>query len=210
MSDTDKICFVIAPIGPEGSNTRTRSDDVFELIIKRAVEPFGYTAIRADHISDPGMITHQVINHLVNDDLVIADLTEVNPNVFYELAVRHAAKKPFIHIIELGEAPPFDVWGMRTISYDLGSGKGTVNAQEAIINQIKIIESGNAVIQNPITNALALQSLQQSENQDEKTLADLFKELSDLRAILRTMYDNIDDLRFMNYHEDSSDKRYKK
>ena len=91
IEDEDKkSCFVIAPIGEAESDTRKRSDQVLRHIIRPAVEVCGYQAIRADEIDKPGVITSQVIQHVVGDPLVVADLTETNPNVFYELAIRHA------------------------------------------------------------------------------------------------------------------------
>lgn len=69
-------CFVIAPIGEEGSEVRRRSDQVLTHIIKPVGKECGYDAVRADEISEPGIITPQVIQHLIEDDLVIADLTE--------------------------------------------------------------------------------------------------------------------------------------
>ncbi len=94
-----KTCFVIAPIGDPDSDIRRRSDQILKHIIKPAVGKCGYDAIRADQISEPGMITHQVIEHVVGDPLVVADLTGQNPNVFYELAIRHAIRKPFVPLI---------------------------------------------------------------------------------------------------------------
>ena len=94
--DDPKICFVIAPIDAEGSETRRRSDQVLNHIISPAAEECGYETIRADNISEPGIITSQIIQHLLEDSLVIADLTGRNPNVFYELAIRHAIKKSVV------------------------------------------------------------------------------------------------------------------
>ena len=79
----NKMCFVIAPIGEPDSDTRKRSDQILRHIVRPAVESKGYTAVRADEISEPGIITSQVIQHVVDDPLVVADLTERNPNVFY-------------------------------------------------------------------------------------------------------------------------------
>jgi hypothetical protein len=90
----DKTCFVIAPIGEPASEIRKRSDQVFTYVITPAVQECGYTALRADQISEPGLIDSQVIERIVNDPLVIADLTGHNPNVFYELALRHALSLP--------------------------------------------------------------------------------------------------------------------
>jgi len=77
-----KKCFVIAPLGSDGSEVRKRSDQVLKHIIKPAASECGYEATRADEISEPGIITSQVIQRIVDDHLVIADLTDRNPNVF--------------------------------------------------------------------------------------------------------------------------------
>lgn len=72
--------------------------------------------MRADQISKSGLITTQIINQIIECPLVIADLTGANPNVFYELAIRHATGKPYIQLIEQGHRLPFDIGGVRTIS----------------------------------------------------------------------------------------------
>lgn len=92
----EKKCFVIAPIGEPDSETRKRSDQILKHVISPAVQECGYSATRADQISEPGMITSQVIQHITDDHLVVADLTERNPNVFYELAIRHGIRKPLV------------------------------------------------------------------------------------------------------------------
>ena len=113
MMNDQKNCFVVAPIGELDSDTRKRSDQVLNYVIKPAVSECGYIAIRADEIDKPGIITSQVIQHVVNDPLVVADLTERNPNVFYELAIRHAIAKPLVQIMKKGEQIPFDVAATR-------------------------------------------------------------------------------------------------
>jgi hypothetical protein len=114
-----KPCFVIAPIGPTGSETRKRSDKVLKHIFRSALEE-KYKVTRADEIDEAGMITSQVLRAVQESHLVVADLTETNPNVLYELAVRHAIEKPVIHLIEPRLSKiPFDIAGFRTIEFDL-------------------------------------------------------------------------------------------
>ncbi len=179
---TDKDCFVIAPIGEPDSDTRKRSDQVLKHIIRPAVAECGYAAIRADEIDKPGIITSQVIQRVVSDPLVIADLTETNPNVFYELAIRHAIKKPLVQIIKKGERIPFDVAGTRTIQVDHTDLDSVESAKMEIINQIQSLEKEPEDIETPISVSLDLQILRQSEKPEERSLADLVSAVSDLRS----------------------------
>jgi len=99
-NEVQKSCFVIGPIGESGSPIRSRADRVFRHVIQPAAAACGYfKVIRSDLDARPGMIGSQVINHLLDDDLVIADLTGHNANVFYELAIRHMVQKPVVQII---------------------------------------------------------------------------------------------------------------
>ena len=96
-----KTCFIIAPIGEESSDTRKRADQVLDHIIAPIALNHGYQAIRADQIAEPGIITSQVVQHIVEDPLVVADLTDWNPNVFYELAIRQVIRKPLNPLLSL-------------------------------------------------------------------------------------------------------------
>lgn len=113
-----KRCFVISPIGPEGSKTREHADDVFDYIIRPAMDECGIQAVRSDHLQEPGKITEQMHREILTDDLAIAVLTGHNANVFYELAVAHAAGRPVITLIEKGESLPFDIQDQRCVQYD--------------------------------------------------------------------------------------------
>ena len=119
---------------------RKRADQVLNHIIKPATENVGYAAVRADAISEPGILTTQVIQHLIDDDLVVADLTGRNPNVFYELAIRHAIRKPIVQIIDVDEPIPFDVSQQRTILVDLHDLDSVANCRSELCKQINIVE----------------------------------------------------------------------
>lgn len=187
MSKQDKTCFVISPIGDPGSDTRRRSDQVLRHIIRPAVEQKGYTALRADEISEPGIIASQVIQHVAEDQLVIADLTERNPNVFYELAIRHAIKKPLIQIIRYGERIPFDVANTRTIQVDHKDLDSVEQAKKEIIDQIVAIENGKESIDTPISVAIELKKLRQSEDPEQRSLADLVAVLTEMRVKIQSL-----------------------
>jgi hypothetical protein len=99
----NKTCFVISPIGEEGSPTRLRSDLTYDYIIKPVVIKYGYELNRADRMGKTGMISNHIIKQILDSDLVIADLTDYNPNVFYELAIRHITQKACIQMIKRGQ-----------------------------------------------------------------------------------------------------------
>lgn len=118
-SDLSKVCFLVSPIGSEGSPERKHADLVLGSLIEPALTGLGLRLVRADKISTPGMITAQVIDHLVRAPLVIADLSFGNPNVFYELALRHASRRPVVQIVRAGDHLPFDVGQFRTVPIDM-------------------------------------------------------------------------------------------
>lgn len=149
MSVKKKECFFISPIDQPDSEIRKNADLVLEYIVRPAAEDAGYVAIRGDEIDKPGLITTQVLQAVMDSPLVIADLTHSNPNVFYELAVRHATRKPTISIIRMDEKIPFDVANSRTVFYGTDMESGS-KAKQEITKQIKSMEDGE-IIDAPIS-----------------------------------------------------------
>lgn len=178
-----KKCFVISPIGEEGSEVRRRADQILRHVVSPAAEACGFETVRADQIAEPGLITTQIIQHIIDDPLVIADLTGSNPNVFYELAVRHAIRKPLVQIIQKNEKIPFDVAGMRTIPVDHKDLDSVQEAKSEIEKQIKaVLKRKPEDIESPISVSVELQSLRQSDNPEERSLAEFVSAISDLRT----------------------------
>jgi hypothetical protein len=116
--DYSKICFVITPLGEEGSPERKHADMILRHLIEPVLSANKLNAVRADKISKPGLITQQIVEHIAKARLCIADLSFNNPNAFYELGVRHAFKLSTIQIIRKGDKIPFDVSQGRTITID--------------------------------------------------------------------------------------------
>ena len=83
----ENVCFYISPIGEEASERRQHADLFLGSIVEPALEEFNLKVVRADKIGKPGMITSQIIEHILKSRLVIADLSYHNPNVFYELCL---------------------------------------------------------------------------------------------------------------------------
>lgn len=115
------ICFYITPIGGEGTEIRQHADLFMGSIVEPALTEFGLRLVRADKISEGGVITKQIIEYITRSRIVIADLSYHNPNAFYELAWRHATGKPTIQITRASDGIPFDVGTIRTIVIDTSS-----------------------------------------------------------------------------------------
>jgi len=114
----ETTAFYITPISPPDSEQRKHSDLLLGSIIEPALEPLKINVVRADKIDRPGVITKQVIEYLFRSRLVIADLSFHNPNVFYELAIRHMLRKPVVQIMRTLDTITFDVNQVRTIMID--------------------------------------------------------------------------------------------
>tara|TARA_B100002049_G_scaffold184962_1_gene141932 strand:- start:791 stop:1735 length:945 start_codon:yes stop_codon:yes gene_type:complete len=114
----ESTCFYITAIGPAESDARKHSNLFLENIVEPAIRTIGLNVVRADQIDKPGMITRQIMEYLFKARLVVADLSFSNANVFYELALRHAARLPIVQIIRFGDPIPFDINQMRTVIVD--------------------------------------------------------------------------------------------
>lgn len=148
-------CFYITPIGDEGSEHRKHSDGFLGSIVEPALEHLGLKVIRADAIDKPGTITRQIIEYLLRSRLVIADLSFHNPNVFYELAIRHAARLPVVQIIRSVDRVPFDLNQVRTIRIDTSDIYALVpridTYRSEIANQVRRALDDPDSVDNPIT-----------------------------------------------------------
>ncbi len=113
-----KTCFYISPIGDDDSEVRKHSDLFLNSIIEPALKESGLEVVRADMIGQAGMITSQILEHVMRSKLAIVDLSWHNPNAFYEMAIRHACKLPVIQICRKADKLPFDVNQVRTVVID--------------------------------------------------------------------------------------------
>lgn len=154
-AEFSNTCFYITPIGDDDSEARRHADFIMEYIVKPAAKEFGLNVIRADLMGKPGMIGKQVIDHILNARVVIADLSFHNPNVFYEICLRHTTRLPIVQIIRASDKIPFDVNQYRTIPietrdpYTLVPKLQTYVAEVA--NQIRRALEDEELSDNPIS-----------------------------------------------------------
>lgn len=180
--ESAKTCFVIGPIGDEESPERKHSNKVLRTLIKPVVDEYGYRIVTSNEIPKPGSITPEIINHLIDDDLVIADLTTHNPNVFYELGIRHAAHKPFIHMIMEEQPIPFDIADMRTIFITFDAEIIKVRRRE-LKEQIEHLEENPEDFFTPISDTLLHKRLSEGDEL-MKSNARIISMLEDIRSMI--------------------------
>lgn len=139
--------FVLMPFDSE-------FDTVYNDIIKPSLEEIGYDVKRADSMLDQRNILKDIVRGIKEADLIIADLTSLNANVFYELGIAHAMRKQTVLLRQNNEDIPFDLMSYRVISY-------STHFKEAplLIDKLKEIgkkaKIGNLEFGNPITDFLS-------------------------------------------------------
>lgn len=137
MSNKEK-CFIITPIGDDADPIRRHIDGIIDAAIRPALGE-KYEIEVAHQISEPGSITKQIIREIFSDKLAIANLTNKNPNVMYELAFRHSLGKPVIMIAEKGTPLPSDIIMERTIFYQ-NDARGVLELKENLIEAEESID----------------------------------------------------------------------
>lgn len=162
------LVFVAMPFGKKLDPT-ARIEIDFDDIYMRAIKPAGEAAnldvIRADEEIDGGLIHLGMFERLLLAEIVVADLTSLNANVFYELGIRHAARpRTTIPIFARITRLPFDQVPIRAISYDLEG--GTLEDAEA----------------ERLTSALTTR-LERASHETERYDSPLFQLVKDYRGI---------------------------
>ncbi|PEO57639.1 hypothetical protein COI41_29895 [Bacillus toyonensis] len=194
----DKTCFIITPIGDDQSDIRRAADGVIDAVIVPALVDMGLDEenIKVAHrMPSPGSINKQVITSVLECDLAIANLTNLNPNVMYELAIRHAARKPVIQICQKGTRLPFDITEERTIFYTndmAGVIELNNNFKEMVVEAI-----GDEEPDNPIYRVIESNSIMKNVDETDPSrymlnrIDSLENNLSDLINTLNNSNNNI-------------------
>jgi hypothetical protein len=148
MTDSPlRKCFVLMPFAEQFR-------EVYDQIYKSVCEQNHIRCWRVDELLGPGSITRDIIRGILEADIIIADLTDRNPNVFYELGIAHSIGNKTIMTSQRGSDIPFDVGSYRIILYEqtiTGSKKLSIELDNAIKELLKSLEQTN----NPVQEVLA-------------------------------------------------------
>ena len=213
------ICFVDMPFGKKpdlASGVTVDFDQIYETGIKPAIEAAGLEPVRGDQERTGGIIHVPMFGRLLLSDFVIADLTLSNPNVFYELGIRHTAR-PFttVPVFAAIHPIPFDVALVRAIPYTLVDGKladeGAAALKAALGTRLDEAIRGAATQDSPIYQLIPsfpqvqlpheiteiFQDQVRHSDEFRKLLADARAKASDKErtAALRDIRDSLGDLR---------------
>ena len=147
-----KTCFVIMPFSdPEGYEIG-HFDSIYKYTFAPAIEAAGYEPERIDENTVSNLIHGKMINELINAPMVLCDLSTNNPNVLYELGIRHAFDKPVVLVQEMGQDRIFDIGAITSVEYH-----PTRLYEEVVEDQKKITE---AIVQTAnAKNAYSIMSL---------------------------------------------------
>ena len=126
IESTPRSCFVIMPFGDP-------FDEIYKEVIKETLEDNNFTVVRADELYGSKPIMEDILGKIELSEIVVADLTDRNPNVFYELGITHCRiiNENVIIITQNLEDVPFDLKPYRIISY-----KPTISGAKALRSQL--------------------------------------------------------------------------
>lgn len=111
-------CFVVMPIADVPGYDPGHFSRVYEYLLKPAIVAAGYSPVRADDEIKTDYIVVGIIQQIVDAEMVICDFSARNPNVMYELGLRHAFNKPVALIKDRRTEKVFDIQGLRYTEYD--------------------------------------------------------------------------------------------
>ncbi len=155
--ERQQTCFVVMPFGAKPSGLTQRPHDfdkIYRVVIRRAVELAGMRCIRADEAAGSRLIHTDMFRDLRDQPLVIADLSLQNPNVLYELGIRHVmSKSGTVLMCENGSRPlPFDIGLSRVGFYEYDGVSLDWEEAERLVERLRIalLESASGAPDSPV------------------------------------------------------------
>lgn len=130
----DDVCLVLMPFGHP-------YDDYYDLIFAPAAAAAGLSPVRADEIYGVGAIIDDIMGAITNARVLIAELSDRNPNVLYEVGAAHALNKSVVLVSHRMDDVPFDVRHLRFVTYDTTGVGWDKKLQNRIQETLKVVLS---------------------------------------------------------------------
>ena len=143
--------FVIMPFDEE-------LEPVYTQFIKPVLEDEGFDVERADNIESQQNIIKDILNKIRSSDLIVADLTDLNPNVFYELGLAHAFRKPVLLLTQSIDEVPFDLKSYRLLEYSTHFAE-IASAQATLKSYAEGSRKGNIDFGSPVTDFVPIDEM---------------------------------------------------
>lgn len=142
---------------------------VYEHLLKPAIMQAGYNAIRADDTNKTDYIVVGIIQRIVESEMILCDFSARNPNVMYELGIRHAFNKPVVLVRDKITDKVFDIQGLRHTEYD---GSLRVDSVQKDIDKIsKALNETASASSNDINSVIQLAGIKAAEVPDSRTIS---------------------------------------
>lgn len=172
-----KSAFVLMPFGD-------RYDSYYTCIFKPSLEAVGYSVTRGDDFSVPQRpIIQDIQDAIIQSDLLLCDISEENPNVFYELGLAHAVGKPVILVSHKKENIPFDLRHLRIITYDYTLPGWESKLTENIKSAARVLESSGEIWPTPL--------LPQAEEFRTLGIKRIFQQRKDASPITEALFKDV-------------------
>lgn len=186
-----KTCFVVTPIGDENTAIRRHIDGIIDQAIIPAIgDEFKIKVAHREY--EIGSINDRVIQSVCNSDLVIANLTGLNPNVMFEIAIRYSFGKPAIVIAEKGTKLPFDIVDENTIFY-INDPAGAAELKENVkkfVQKIDWTKCEYGPVFSAIKNAAVINNIETGiqDKDSRNAFSFIAKRIDDLEEEIRKNY----------------------
>lgn len=177
-------CFVMSTIGEAGSKEREAADLVLEYLIKPAVGD-KYEVTRGDEDSNPGSITPAIVESILEADLVVADLSGFNPNVYYEVAIAHGYERPTVHLQVAVERPAFDLKDMRLVRYNIANPRELATAVKTLRDFATFASEHPEKVRTPLSGAKQFLQIEESDDPIAQSNLEIIEQVRRLRTEVR-------------------------
>lgn len=169
-ADSMPICFVLMPIADSVDYDPGHFGRVYEHLLKPAILEAGYMPVRADDTVKTDYIVVGIIQKIVESAMVVCDFSSRNPNVMYELGIRHAFNKPVVLVKDRKTEKIFDIQGLRYAEYDETLRIDAVNKDiSKITSAITETATGGSEAMNSIVQLAGIKTAEAPKSQTIST-----------------------------------------